>query len=159
MENKLAERRKFERIGIDCFAEGRLFDSVRKTEISRSVPIRAKNLSEEGALLDWPRSWDCDICSNCLGWLYNFRCKLKEKEQFQEDFNKKLIPDIHMELRIILSDGMDPLEVLARIMWVKSSSEAVAERYPIGVYFVGDGKKAVEIKKKLQIIKGGTGRM
>lgn len=155
----MAERRKFERVGIDCSAEGRLFDPVRKIEISRNIPIRAKNLSEEGALLEWPHSWHCGICSNCLGWLYNFRCKLKEKEQYQGDFDRELVPDIHMELRIILSDGMDPLEVLSRIMWVKSSVAAANEKYPIGVSFVRDEKKSVEIKRKLQIIKGRIGRM
>jgi hypothetical protein len=153
MEKAVPERRKFERVGIDIAVKVKIVDPQKKIDVSRDIVLRAKNLSEGGALLDWPRSWDCDICSNCLGWIYNFSCKLKEKGRADEEFNKDLVPELHVNLRIAPGDNIEPVETLTKVKWVSAPEDPSADRYPVGVSFIDEEKKESDLKKKIQVIK------
>ena len=153
MEKKVAERRKFERVVIDIAVKGKLIDPQKKIDISPNIALKAKNLSEGGVLLEWPRSWDCDTCSNCLGWAYNFNCKLKEKGEAGEEFNKDLVPELHITLNIAPGNDIESLETLTKVKWVSAPEDPSAERYPIGVSFVEEEKKESDLKKKILVIK------
>ncbi len=147
------ERRKFRRVEIDVAVKGKITDPQKKTDISGDISLRAKNLSEGGALLEWPRSWPCETCFNCLGWVHNFDCKLKEKEAGAEEFNKDLVPEMHITIRLTPGDDLEPVETLAKIAWVKNPDNPNANKYDIGVSFVESDKKGPDVKKKILVIK------
>lgn len=149
----MAERRKFERVGIDIAVKGKLVDPQKKIDISKDIALKAKNLSEGGALLEWPRSWDCDTCSNCLGWAYNFNCKLKEQGESDGEFNKDLVPELHITLYITPGSDIEPIQALAKVTWVKPPEDPAAKRYNIGVSFVDEGSKDADLKKRILGIK------
>lgn len=148
----MSERRRFKRVGIDVAVKGRLIDWQKKKVISPDIELRAKNLSEGGALLEWPRSWSCDTCSNCLGWIYNFNCRLKDKDVQEGEFNKELAPKMHIGLCIATED-LEPVETISKVAWVEAPPDSSAIGYRIGVSFVDSGKAEGEIKRRMQIIK------
>lgn len=152
-ERKLAERRKFKRVELDVAVKCKIIDPQKKANISGEITARAKNLSEGGALLEWPRSWPCDICSNCLGWIYNSDCKLKEKNMSDEESNKDLIPDMYINLRLALASDVEPVIALAKISWVKLPEGQIANKYNVGISFVEAEKREHDIRKKLAVIK------
>jgi len=147
------ERRKFKRVEVNVAIKGRLVDPQKKMDISGNIPLRAKNLSEGGALLEWPRSWNCETCSNCLGWVHNSGCRLKEEGSGAEEFNKDLVPEMHITLNIIPGSDIEPVDALAKVNWVRPVIENDPENYHIGVSFVDDGKQESDIKKKILVIK------
>lgn len=149
----MAERRKFGRVQIDVAVTGKLIDSQKKIDICRDIALKAKNLSEGGVLLEWPRSWNCDTCSNCLGWAYNFNCKLKEKGEAAEEFNKDLVPELYITLSITPGSDVEPIETLAKVKWVKTSEDPNADKYQVGVSFVDEEHKEPDLKKKILVIK------
>ncbi|MFA5148487.1 MAG: hypothetical protein WC491_05110 [Candidatus Omnitrophota bacterium] len=146
------ERRKFKRVEINVAIKGKLVDPQKKIDISGDIPLKAKNLSEGGALLEWPRSWDCDSCSNCLGWVHNSRCKLKE-DSGGEESNKDLVPEMHITLNIVPGNDIEPVKTLVKVSWVKAPVEQDPEKYDVGVSFVDDEKQEVDLKKKILVIK------
>ncbi len=147
------ERRKFGRVEIDVAVKGKITDPHKKTDISGDISLKAKNLSEGGALLEWPRSWPCETCFNCLGWVHNSDCKLKEKETGTEEFNKDLVPEMHITIRLTPGDNLEPVETLAKITWVKIPDNPDTNKYDIGVSFVESDKKDTDVKKKILVIK------
>ncbi len=149
----MAERRKFERVGLDIAVKVKLIDPQKKIDISQDIAIKAKNLSEGGALLEWPRSWDCDTCSNCLGWAYNFNCKLKEKGEADEEFNKNLVPELHITLHITPGNDIEPIQALAKVTWVSTPKDQSADKYHVGVSFIDEEKTEPDLKKKILVIK------
>lgn len=149
----LSERRKFKRVEIDISVKGKITDPQKKTDISGDIALRAKNLSESGALLEWPRSWPCDTCFNCLGWVHNFNCKLKEEETAGEEFNKDLVPEMYITIRLTPGNNLEPVETLAKVVWVENPDNAGANKYDIGVSFTESDKKDPEIRKKILVIK------
>ncbi len=147
------ERRKFKRVEVNVAIRGKLVDPQKKIDISGSIPLRAKNLSEGGALLEWPRSWNCETCSNCLGWVHNSGCRLKEDNSGGEEFNKDLVPEMHITLNIIPGNDLEPVDALAKVNWVRPAISNDPGNYHIGVSFVDDGKQEPDIKKKILVIK------
>ena len=118
----MSERRKYKRVDVNVAIKGKLIDPQKKLDITGDISMRAKNLSEGGALLEWPRSWKCSTCSNCLGWVHNFNCKLKESGQMNSEFNKELVPEMHITIQIIPGNDIGPVNALVKISWVKSLS-------------------------------------
>lgn len=149
----MAERRKFGRVEIDVAVKCKIIDPQKKTEITPEITARARNLSEGGALLEWPRSWPCDSCFNCLGWVYNFTCRLKEKGLFEEESNKDLIPDIHINVYLMPGSDLEPIRAVGRVSWVKAPEEQNVDRYQIGLSFIEGGKTESDFKKKITLIK------
>jgi len=149
----MSERRRYKRVDLDVAIKGRLVDPHKKFDITADIPLRAKNLSEGGALLEWPRSWNCDICSNCLGWVHNLNCKLKEKEERGAEFNKELVPEMRVTVQLLPGSGIEPVTVSAKVNWVKSSQEESRDKYEVGVSFMESEKQEPDIKKKILVIK------
>lgn len=149
----MAERRKFKRVEIDVAVKCKIIDPQKKTEISGEITAKAKNLSEGGALLEWPRSWPCDICFNCLGWIYNFTCKLKEQDVFEEEANKDLIPTMHISLNLAPASDVEPVSALAKVAWVRTPEDEITDKYQVGISFVEGEKKEPNLRKKVAVIK------
>lgn len=148
----MAERRKFKRVESDVAVRCKITDPKKKIDLSGEITVKAKNLSEGGALLEWPRSWLCDTCSNCLGWIYNLTCKLKEKGLFDEESNKDLIPEMHIDLHLAPSGETEPVGTLAKVAWVKTPEGQTVDRYHVGVTFLGE-KREPNFRKKITVIK------
>lgn len=148
----MAERRKFKRVELDFAVRCKITDPKKKIDLSGEITVKAKNLSEGGALLEWPRSWLCDTCSNCLAWVYNLTCKLKEKGLFDEESNKDLIPEMHIDLHLAPSGETEPVGTLAKVAWVKTPEGQTVDRYHVGITFLGE-KKEADFRKKITVIK------
>ena len=58
----MSERRKYKRVDVNVAINGKLIDPQKKVDITGDISLKAKNLSEGGVLLEWPRSWNCDTC-------------------------------------------------------------------------------------------------
>lgn len=152
-KESLAERRKFKRVELDVAVKCKIIDPQKKTDISGEIVARARNLSEGGALLEWPRSWPCDTCSNCLAWIYNFTCKIKERGESEQESNKDLIPEMHITLHLAPAGDVEPVSALAKINWVKSSEDEEKDKYQVGISFVDVEKKESDVRKKIAVIK------
>ncbi len=149
----MAERRRFKRVEIDVAVKCKIIDPQKKMDVTPEITARARNLSEGGALLEWPRSWPCDVCFNCLGWIYNFTCQLKDKGLFEEESNKDLIPEIHLTLHLAPASDVEPVSTLAKVSWVKTSEDQGIDKYQVGVTFVEAKKRELDLRKKISIIK------
>lgn len=149
----MAERRKYKRVDVNFAIKGKVIDHQKKVDITGDILLNAKNISESGALLEWPRSWNCDICLNCLGWVHNFSCKLKKSRQGESEFDKELFPGMHIAIQIVPGNDLEPVNTLAKVNWVKSSEEEDADKYHVGVSFVEGDKQEPDIKKKIAVIK------
>lgn len=149
----MSERRKFKRVEVTVAIKGKLVDPQKKIDISGDILLRAKNLSEGGALLEWPRSWHCETCSNCLGWVHNSGCKLKEDIGGNGEFNKDLVPEMHIALNIVPGNELEPVNTLAKVNWVKKPAEQDSGKYDVGVSFVESEKQESDLKKKILVIK------
>jgi hypothetical protein len=88
-----------------------------------------------------------------LGWIYNSNCKLKQKDLFDEESNKDLIPDMHINLHLAPASDVEPISTLAKVVWVKTPEEPAVDKYKIGVSFVEGEKREPDIKKKIASIK------
>lgn len=152
-KESLAERRKFKRVELNVAVKCKILDPQKKTDISGEIVARARNLSEGGALLEWPRSWPCDICSNCLAWIYNFTCKIKEKGESDEESNKDLIPEMHITLHLAPAGDVEPVSALAKVSWVKAPEDQETDKYQVGISFVEGKKKEPDFRKKISVIK------
>ena len=149
----MSERRKFKRVDVNVAVKGKLVDPQKKIDITGDILLKAKNLSEGGALLEWPLKWKCDTCSNCLGWVHNGDCRLKEGTEAGEEFNKSLVPEMHMTLQIIPGNDIEPLNALVKINWIGEQPEADSGKYDVGVSFVDADRQESEIKRKVLVIK------
>ncbi len=149
----MSERRKFKRVEVDIAVRGRLVNPQKKVDLSGNVSLKAKDLSEAGARLEWPRSWSCNTCTNCLGWIYNFDCKLKDAGMDEEESNRDLVPEMHLVIHIRPGEDVEPVETLAKVVWVKSPEMQNSDRYDIGVSFVKADKKEPDLTKKILDIK------
>ena len=150
---KMEERRRFKRIEIDVAIRCKLVDPQKKMDVSGEIIARAKNLSEGGALLEWPRSWPCDVCFNCLGWIYNLTCKLKERGIFEEGANKDLIPEMHISLHLAPARDLEPVSALAKVAWVKMLERTDIDTYQVGVSFIEGQREKPDLRKKIAVIK------
>lgn len=149
----MSERRKYKRVDVDVAIKGKLVDPQKNVSITGEIPLKARNLSEGGLLLEWPRSWNCDTCSNCLGWVYNFNCKLKEGGQKGDEFNKELVPEMHITIQIVPGNDIGPVTALIKVSWVKSPEGENGERYHVGASFAEGEKQEPDIKKKILVIR------
>lgn len=149
----MSERRKYKRVDVNVAIKGKLVDPQKKVDITGDIPLKAKNLSEGGVLLEWPRSWNCDTCSNCLGWVYNFNCKLKEDGQGTGEFNKELVPEMHITIQMVPGNDIGPVNALVKISWVKSAELAGDDKYHVGASFVEGENQEPDIKKKILVIR------
>jgi len=149
----VAERRRFKRIEIDIAVRCKIVDPQKKTDVSGDIMARAKNLSEGGVLLEWPRSWPCNVCFNCLGWIYNMNCKLKERTPSEEEFNKNLVPEMHIVLHLHPGGDLEPVSTLAKVSWVRPPESQNINRYQVGISFVEGEKREQDIKRSIAVIK------
>ena len=149
----MSERRKYKRVEVNVAIKGKIIDPQKKIDITGDILLKARNLSEGGALLEWPRSWDCDTCSNCLGWVHNYKCRLKENGQGESEFNKELLPEMHLTIQIVPGNDIEPVNTLAKVNWVRSPQEEGSDKYHVGISFVENEKQDTDIRKKILVIK------
>ena len=149
----MSERRKYKRVDVNVAIKGKLIDPQKRVDLTGDILLKAKNLNEGGALLEWPRSWNCESCSNCLGWVHNSTCKLKEDGQRDSEFNKELVPGMHITIHIVPGNDIEPVSALAKVSWVMSAGSEGADNYNVGVSFIEDEKQEPDIKKKILVIK------
>ena len=129
----MTERRRFARVNRKLAVRFKVFDRDTKIDITDLIDAYTENISKGGMRLILPRAWDCPECSNCLGWMYNLDCKLrnshtKETERF---LNPKL------NLKILLTDSSDtskePIQLEGECVWVNPHIDSSKKDYPVGV--------------------------
>lgn len=129
----MAERRKFPRHKARLPVKFRIFDRENKTEITNDIDAYTQNISKTGMCLTLPRGWDCPDCNNCLGWMYNLSCKLKNTHNHET--NRFITPKL--SLKILVFDPSlpfrEPLELEGDCVWVKQDVAAEEEAYPVGI--------------------------
>jgi hypothetical protein len=147
----LVERRKYSRLSIEMPVKCKILDRQKKNEISYEISSKTFNLSEGGACLNWPKTWTCKVCTNCLAWIYNHACILKE-EPYLEESNKYLTTSTFIQVELTPPTAPEPIKVAAKITWVKPSDQE--NSYGIGLSFLKDEEgKLEELQEKISILK------
>ena len=85
--------------------------------------------------------------------MHNSTCKLKEGGQRDGEFNKELVPGMHITIHITPGNDLEPVKALVKINWVKSAGSECNDNYDVGVSFVEDERQEPDIKKKILVIK------
>jgi hypothetical protein len=145
------ERRKHNRLKIEFPVRCKILDKAKKNEISYNIFSKTCDLSEGGACLSWPKSWSCEVCSNCLAWIFNHSCTLKE-EPYKEESNKYLTTSTFIQVELEPPAVPEPLKVTAKVAWVKPQGDK--DEYGIGLSFL-EGKKGElnELKERISALK------
>ena len=147
----MVERRKHSRLSVEIPVRCRILDRQKKNEISFEIPTKTCNISEGGASLDWPKAWICKSCSNCLAWIFNHACMLKE-EPYLEESNKFLTLSTYIQIELEPPVVPEPVKVSARVAWVKPEDEK--NSYGVGLAFLKDEEgKLEELQEKISILK------
>ena len=84
----MAQRRKYSRLSIEIPVKCKILDRHKKKEISHEIISATCNLCEGGVCLTWPKSWSCESCTNCLAWIFNYSCTLKEEASLGKEKQK-----------------------------------------------------------------------
>lgn len=121
----------------------KIFDKETNAYITNDIEVYTENVSKGGLCLILPRSWDCPECNNCLGWIYNLTCKLKNNHT--KDDNHLLASKL--SLKISLSDpsvpGKEPIQLEGNCVWVNSDIPQQENSYSVGVRLPDAGQKRI----------------
>lgn len=60
---------------------------------------------------------------------------------------------MHITLKMVPGNDVEPVNALVKVNWVRSTAEQVPEKYDVGVSFVDDEKQEADLKKKILVIK------
>ncbi|MFH1855953.1 MAG: hypothetical protein ABH836_01835 [Candidatus Omnitrophota bacterium] len=145
----MSEKRRYIRIEVDAPVKCRIVDKYKKKQLSYDIETTINNLSEGGVYLNWPKSWDCRVCTNCLAWVFNHSCILKE-ENSAEETNKYLTTSLFIKLEMKPPIVPHPMDVITKVVWVKPDLEK--NTYGIGLCFEED--KDGKLKKLQEKIRG-----
>lgn len=149
----MTERRKYSRVNLDMPVKCKILDKQKKNEISYEISSRTVNISEGGVYLTWPVSWNCKVCSNCLVWIFNHSCSLKDGSPSTEQ-NKYLAPATFIRLEFAPPLVPHPVKVTAKVAWVETAKDKNA--YPVGVSFLEEDKKKGDldmVREKIAALK------
>ncbi|MFZ5801336.1 MAG: hypothetical protein ACOY3D_08210 [Candidatus Omnitrophota bacterium] len=131
----MAEQRHFPRFALRLAAKLRIFDQEANADIINPIDVLTENIGQGGMRLTLPRSWDCPQCNNCLGWIYNLGCKLKNNHT--QDDTRFLNPKL--TLKVVLAGlpaaGEGPLELEGSCVWVKTDVPSGEDSYSVGIAF------------------------
>lgn len=121
----------------------KIFDKETKTDITNDIDAYTENVSKAGMCLILPREWECPECNNCLGWMYNLSCKLKNNHT--QETNRFL--STKLNLKITLSDPSssleEPIQLEGNCVWVNTNVLPQENSYPVGVYLPEEGQKRI----------------
>ncbi len=129
----MIERRHFPRLKIKLPVKIKVFDKETNGNITNSIDAFTEDVSRGGMRLMLPRSWACAECNNCLGWIYNLGCSLKNNHTNDSDrfLTNKL------NLKISISDPNIPtkeaVDLEGSCVWVKTDTKPKEENYPVGI--------------------------
>ena len=126
------ERRRNKRIDMDLTVECQLVKRNFKTPLSGPINIKTADVSKGGARLKWPSGWNCAVCDNCPGWIFNMDCKLKK--DMQEPLTRGLNVGIRIKLRF-LKKPLNKREYYAKIIWTTSTAKSKSG-YDAGLSFI-----------------------
>ncbi|MFH1678457.1 MAG: PilZ domain-containing protein [Candidatus Omnitrophota bacterium] len=129
----MLEKRRFPRFTMKLPVRLRIFDKETKTDITNDIDAYTENISKAGMRLILPNGWECPECNNCLGWMYNLNCKLKNN--FTREANHFLTPKLN--LRITISDASiplkEPIQLEGDCVWVNANIHPQENSYPVGL--------------------------
>ncbi len=147
----MAQRRKYSRLSIEIPVKCKILDRHKKKEISHEIISATCNLCEGGVCLKWPKSWSCESCTNCLAWIFNYSCTLKEEASLGES-NKHLTPATFVQIQLDSPLIDSSIKLAAKVAWVNSEEEK--DSYGIGLSFLKDEEdKLEELQEKISILK------
>ena len=147
----MTQRRKHSRLSIEIPVKCKILDRHKKKEISHEIISATYNLCEGGVCLNWPKSWTCKSCTNCLAWIFNHSCILKEEASLRES-NKYLAPSTFVQIQLDSPLIASSTKLAARVAWVKPEGEK--DLYAIGLSFLKDEEdKLKELQEKISILK------
>lgn len=131
----MLERRRFPRVKRKLKVKVRIVDQETKADITNDIKAHTLDISRGGLSLILPEIWDCPECNNCLGWVYNRGCKLKEN--YSKDDNRSFTPKLN--LKISIDDPLvrfnQPVQLEGNIIWVNANTESKDNNCPVGVAF------------------------
>lgn len=147
----MTQRRKHTRFSIEIPVKCKILDRHKKKEISHEIISATCNLSEGGVCLNWPTSWSCESCTNCLAWIFNHSCILKEEASLGES-NKHLTPSTFVQIQLDSPLIDSSIKLATRVAWVKP--EEGKDLYGIGLSFLKyEEDKLKELQEKISILK------
>ncbi|MDD5195929.1 MAG: hypothetical protein PHQ96_09725 [Candidatus Omnitrophica bacterium] len=127
--NKFIEKRKFDRVVKKIPLVANLF---HKGSLSSSydIPVTSSDISRGGMKVLWPAGWACSECKNCLFWIFNASCSLKENNH-NSDFNKPLAIGCRLAFS---SAGLAAREIQAEVIWLNWNEGLCG--YDLGLKFL-----------------------
>jgi hypothetical protein len=130
----MVERRRFPRLKIKLPVKIRVFDKETNGDVTNDINAYTENVSKAGMCLMLPRSWDCPECNNCLGWIYNLGCKLKNNHT-QDDY-RSLANELVLKVSIFddLIPNKEPIQLEGNCVWVKTDVPPEENSYSVGIY-------------------------
>ena len=76
-----------------------------------------------------------------------------EGGQGGDEFNKELVPEMHITIQIVPGNDIGPVNALIKVSWVKSPEGESGENYHVGASFAEGEKQEPDIKKKILVIR------
>lgn len=136
----IKERRRHRRFDIEVPFHGQLLRRNKRTMVTNEIPVFSRDISLGGVKLNWPKSWKCPKCVNCLGWVFNSGCRFKKGKS--ERVNRLLDKGIVFKIIIKMEDSQSH-EILSEIAWTAKPEEE-KEHYEVGLNFIKVNKEAEE---------------
>lgn len=142
----MLERRQSSRFSAKFPVKLRIFDRETKTYITNYINADTKDISKGGACLVLPRSWGCPECNNCLGWMYNLGCKLKDNHTTET--NRTLVNKLNLTILIPQDPKLikKPVQLEGECVWVNADIGFKEDAYPVGIAFSKASRKKISTR-------------
>jgi len=125
------ERRKFPRIPKRIELLANLVESKNSQQASYTIRITTENISKQGLMVTWPKGWVCLDCKNCVFWIFNLSCRLKNNNNSNGDFTKPLPVNCLINLRSRYSPEN---KFTAQVVWIDPDRQK--DTYRVGLRFL-----------------------
>ena len=137
----MIERRHSPRFKSRLAVKFKIVNAETKVSITNDVGAYTEDISKTGMRLEIPREWDCPECNNCLGWIYNQQCHLRNGHTNGVDH----LLTSKLNLKILLSSPQkprkEPIELDAQCVWANQDIESNKSTYPVGICLSGEAQK------------------
>jgi hypothetical protein len=139
----MLEKRRFPRLNVKLPVKLRIFDPEAKTDVTNDIEVYTKDISGGGLCLILPRGWECQECNNCLGWIYNLDCKLKNNHATET--NRILPAELDLKITVSYPSNLDkePAQLEGRCAWVNADIGPEENAYPVGVELSKTSQKKI----------------